>query len=94
MADVVMTRINYEAGDDSVLSNLYPLVIIAIDDKVFTSCAANSIALSLDTNVNYFEAAICEKNIYKYTPGDTFGGSATSNANEMYSKFFDALTKA
>jgi hypothetical protein len=69
------------------------MVNIVIDDIYFTSCAADKLVLSLDTSVNYFEIATNGKTAYKYKPGDKFASSATSSANDMYSKVYDAITK-
>jgi len=93
MANVVVSLIDYEAADASNLNLLYPMVNIAIDDNYYTSCAADKIVLSLDKNVNYFEIATNSKTIYKYNPGDTFSSAAANNANDMYTKVYDAITK-
>lgn len=93
MADLVISDIDYKAADDSGLSTLYPMVNIVIDDIYFTSCSSDKIVLSLDKTVNYFEIATNGKTIYKYSPGDTFSSAAANNANEMYTKVYDAITK-
>ena len=94
MANLVISDIDYQAADDSGLSTLYPMVNIVIDDTYYTSCAVDKLILSLDTSVNYFEIATYGKTAYKYTAGDKFSSNPVTNANDMYSKVYDAITKA
>ncbi len=94
MANLVISDIDYQAADDSALATSYPMINIVVDDIYFTSCAADKIVLSLDKAVDYFEIATNGKTAYKYKLGDTFASSATSSANDMYSKVYDAITKA
>lgn len=93
MANVVLTLTDYQAADGTGIAVFYPMVSIAIDDIYFAACASNNLVLSFDKTVDYFEVAISGKSIYEYKPGDTFASSAVSNANDMYTKFVDALTK-
>jgi len=93
MANLVISLIDYEATDGTGLVTSYPMVNIAIDDNYYTSCASDKIVLSLDKTVNYFEIATNGKTAYKYTAGDKFSSSTVTNANDMYSKVYDALTK-
>ncbi len=93
MANVVITFISYDDGGGTGLVTLYPMASVSVDDIKYTSCASNHINLSFDASINYMEASIDSKNIYKYTPGDKFNNTVCT-ASEMYNKWIDALTKA
>ena len=94
MANLVISDIDYQAADDTALATSYPMVNIVIDDIYFTSCSSDKIVLSLDKTVNYFEIATYGKTAYKYKAGDTFTSNAITDAQDMYGKVYDAITKA
>ena len=93
MANLVVSLIDFEAADGTGIAVFYPMVNIIIDDVYFTSCAVNNIVLSLDKSVGYFEIATNGKTAYKYKVGDTFESNAITDANDMYGKVYDSITK-
>ena len=95
MADLVISSREYVDKLNAAITVVPLIMSIKVDYGSYFKeiiCNSQDLILKYDGNANSFELSTFNNNFYRYTPSDTFNGSAVADAIAMFRNVRDQFS--